>query len=326
MTRLQRTDLGASNWNGKNILYLGTSIPYQGLPINNSYPELAANAVGATVNNQALSSSMMRTSHKDGQVTGTPWTIFMRSLCMTIAEKNYIIANWTNVSGTPIGTAPTAFTAALTLPIYINLNNAGSTVPTDLSQPYGSGTYASDMRAASYENRVLPFLPGTQTNSIGQTVGNGYNNGVLVGVVADLIVIDHGYNDNQGGIVGTPADTTNDFTTVPATRNDARYFIGAFNFLLDVIYKANPKARVAITGHYENQLYPNIAIAQQTAASYWGVSFLKLWEKLGWSQQIVPGTSTKVKDIWLSDGIHPADSQSRQLIADNLYHFFNTTA
>lgn len=48
------------DWAGKNVLWLGTSIPHQGIHSGDSYPEQFCELVGCTVTNNAFSGSRMR--------------------------------------------------------------------------------------------------------------------------------------------------------------------------------------------------------------------------------------------------------------------------
>lgn len=52
-----RTKSSVLDWTDKKVLWLGTSIPHQGATDNTSYPYYACEGVGATVNNNAWSSS-----------------------------------------------------------------------------------------------------------------------------------------------------------------------------------------------------------------------------------------------------------------------------
>lgn len=170
---------------GKKILWLGTSIPAG----EDSYPQIVSTAIGAHINNQALSCSMIRVAHSDGTIDGIPWTVFNRSLMKTISESRWIIANYNNTTGRSIGTPPSNWTWLLHSTYILKSVSLASVLgvagdinpPKDMNAQYTDGrTYASDIIAASYEHRVLPFLQKVQINSIGQTVGAGYNNGILL--------------------------------------------------------------------------------------------------------------------------------------------------
>jgi hypothetical protein len=113
-----------------------------------------------------------------------------------------------------------------------------------------------------------------------------------------------------------------DFTSVPGTRDNYYYFLGALNKLVDIILKANPKQRIAFSGHYENLTQPNIATAQLTAAALWIFPIQKLWEKTGWSDQIVPGSGISIKNSWLTtDNLHPVEADSKALLANYCSQF-----
>ena len=80
-------------------------------------------------------------------------------------------------------------------------------------------------------------------------------------------------------------------------------------------------------GHYENQLYPDIAKNQLKIADYWSVPIMKLWSILGWSQKYVKTNGNWVNGYWdadardnpaymtelniaLADGLHPGSDLS----------------
>jgi hypothetical protein len=269
-----------TQWKGKTILWLGTSIPTYG------YPELAGAALGATIVNNALGSSMVRKAHTDGNYTGFAHPAVLRALSHTIAEKQAIIDNWATIR-TTLAASPAP--------------------PTDLTAiESGTDTYAQKALSASYENRLVPYLNGTYT-------------------APDLIVLDHGYNDfvYNGIGRGTPLDSQADFIQVPSTRNNRNYFIGAVNYIIDVIYSYKPKMKIVIGGHYESQAWPDVVTAQQAIANYWSIPYFNLATKLGWSQQTTGGV--KMINKWLTtDNLHPSETDSKTLIANNYIQFLKT--
>ncbi|MDR6564685.1 MULTISPECIES: tape measure protein [unclassified Arcicella] len=165
------------------------------------------------------------------------------------------------------------------------------------------------MLACSYEYRLLPYLDGTKP-------------------MPDFFIFDHGRNDGY----------SNDLSVIPAQRDDRRYFIGAMNYLIDLILKYNKFARIAFVGHYENDLLTPVSQAQEVLADYWGFPLLRMWEKTGFSQQIVQGSKSlwtqepwsnytngqnttldmNRQRIYLPDGIHPhaegADKNASKLL------------
>jgi hypothetical protein len=127
------------------------------------------------------------------------------------------------------------------------------------------------IRNASYEMRLKPYLDGTNP-------------------LPDLFVIDHGYND-RGGYFSL--ETASAFQSVPTNRVNRGYYIGAVNYLIDYILSYQPRARIAFFGHYENVKFPEIAQAQQAAASGWSYYIFPTWNRLGWNYvQKAPGSKT----------------------------------
>lgn len=137
-----------------------------------------------------------------------------------------------------------------------------------------------------------------------------------------MIVMDHGYNDNQCAILGMPADTNAQFIEVPEKRNSRYHFLGALNYLVDFILKSDSAIRIVLSGHYENIIYPNVAAAQETIATYLRAPLLKLWEKIDGPLPLNLEMSALVKNSWLEDGIHPS-AIGKQLIANYQIEFFN---
>lgn len=157
---------------------------------------------------------------------------------------------------------------------------SGSGKPTTLD----AATQAS-WRGASYESRIVPNLD------------------------ADIFVLDHGNNDAAiapGGYEA--AELVERFSADPASR-DRTTFHGAINYLIDVILAAKPKARIIFCGHYENARKAQISQAQMLIADLWDSPIIKLWERAGWSQQVITGTGADagktLTQLWMPDNLHP---------------------
>lgn len=133
-----------------------------------------------------------------------------------------------------------------------------------------------------------------------------YANRLSGNLDSDLFVIDHGINDylwiqERGGDVAsllTPAVDTRNINT----------FYGGVNTVIDYILSQNPRARILVIGFYENELRPQVSQIQLKSAQLWEYQIVKLWEKTGWSQQVLTGTDGAGKTItqyWMPDNLHP---------------------
>lgn len=234
------------DWTGKNILWMGTSIPagsdstlgVEG--IGTTYPVITANKLGANCINIAKGSSCVRINASAGDYSGFKYAHFIRALSRTTAEADMVLANWDSIKA--------------------NVEEAVSVI---------SDSDLATMKAHSFETLLLPYLDGTNT-------------------MPDLFVIDHGHNDirplgvdgKQDSLVeptlenienGTLAEDTymtandyanlkiafnNDLSKIPdlasfAASVNRNCFIGAMNFLITLIYRHNPKARIVIISDYD---------------------------------------------------------------------------
>ena len=174
-----------------------------------------------------------------------------------------------------------------------------STIRTDLGNSPPTTLDTAFVRGCSFERRLLPYLNGSLP-------------------MPDVFVFEHGRNDNFS------SDSDSQYTTVPANRKDRRTYIGAMNYLFDLIVQYNPYAKILIIGHYENDLLTRVSLGQTTLADYWNIPLLRTWEKSGFSQQIAIGSqplwsqspwnlytsgqNTSIdmvrQRVWLPDGIH----------------------
>ena len=190
--------------------------------------------------------------------------------------------------------------------------------------PYGwtGSLYTRVTRALSHSNAIKQeFIdnydskwkslvnggPATLSDSDKAAIlSNSYENRLAGNLDADLFVIDHGINDylwleERGGDLSS-------LLTPPVETRDINTFYGGMNVVIDYILSQNPRARILLIGFYENNLRPQIAQIQEKSAQLWEYQIVKLWEKTGWSQQVLTGTDGAGKTItqyWMPDNLHP---------------------
>lgn len=234
----------APYWTGKTFLWMGTSIPAGSDPdagegTGSTYPALVAGYLGATTVNKSKGSSCVRVNASTGEYTGMMFSHFLRAMSRTVDEADAIAANWTTIQP-KISSAPDELTE----------------------------THVNTMKAHSFENLLLPYLDGTNA-------------------MPDLFVFDHGHNDvrpkgidgendlwinpsvqmiAEGILAPDTYMTANSYAKLKLALNDdlsgigdlesfaaslnRNCFRGAMNFLITVILRYNPYARIAIVGDY----------------------------------------------------------------------------
>lgn len=288
-------DAEKSYWNGKKIVWFGTSIP-AGV-INDgqqegegSYPSRIGAMLGATVYNESIGGSAVRAGDEHAITADDPMGYggmsapgLMLSLSLSSTEKQDIFDNW-NAKWKDI--------------ITYNQNLIVVDNP----------TYTNMYKNASWDILLAKYLTG---GSIGQ---------------CDLYVFDHGYNDSVYSYGFA------DLADVPSTPKDRTYFLGAMAFLIDKILSDNPQAQICFIGHWSNDKGTGnnstslVADAQEKLADIWKYPLCKTWEKIGWSANTITsgGTTKPVYQFWCLDGVHPASDTSGKALqhyADTLYPF-----
>jgi hypothetical protein len=290
---------GANFWEGKKIVWFGTSIPEGKAKINGapqSYPSLIGQMLGATVFNESVGSSCVRAgSHADCSATdpmgysGMIWNVLLKSLSLSSAEKQAIFDDWATWRTLLKGIPP-------------------ETISADDQTMY---------RNCSWDVKLAKYLPG---GSVGPV---------------DLYVFDHGHNDS----IDYNYYDSIEMGLIPANANDRTYFIGAMNFLIDKILSGNPKARILFIGHYENDRKAGISQSQEILDDIWGFPLIKTWEFIGWSQKPITadirnlpliktreliswsqrpitsaGTTKTVTQWWMPDDLHPHSDRTGDAI------------
>lgn len=260
-------------WEGKHIVWLGTSIP-AGYGEKGDYPSYVAEKLGATIHNEAISGSMIRASAYNGTWVNLTWD-FSIALSQTQKEKQLIIDHFSSgldkkgntVAGGKFGWKDLSIRAPEEL--------------TDEAKIH--------ILESSYEHRIIhKYLDSNHPDFI---------------AYADVIVIDHAYNDMNGCF-----DNSDErIISVPENPLDRGYYIGAVNYLIDEIKKYRPDQRIVLIGHFESEKYPLVHKAQKNLFKYWENVYpsLPLWEKLDWTQEIDPATGKTKLQSNVPDGVHP---------------------
>lgn len=232
-----------SIWAGRNMLWLGTSIPAgrdpeAGEGTGSTYPALVRTLLGATGTNEARGSSCVRINSSTGQYTGMKFAHFLRALTRTQAECEDIITNWANYKG---------------------YYSAHETLTTD---------EIAALRSHSFEQILLPYLNGTEDMPDLFVVDHGHNDTNPRGVdgLSDLW-IEPTLEMIQSGILAEDTYmTANNYAHLKTALNNdlsgitdkaafaaslnRNCFKGAMNFLITLILTYNPYARVVIVGDY----------------------------------------------------------------------------
>ncbi|MTH78742.1 hypothetical protein [Paracoccus aestuariivivens] len=192
---------------------------------------------------------------------------------------------------------------------------ASSSPPVNLSAAQQADTLNS-----SWEVRIAPHL------------GQG----------RDLWVFDHGVND---------AGTADDLLEGEDDTRDRGTFLGASNYLIDLILNDNPRARIFFIGHYTDDDFVRASMVpgQKRVADLWGRPICPLYETLGWSRvrsvttegywQMTGNTgiwmpsggsiqTLEMNEVWMPDGLHPdrdASGTAVNRIVDALVAWLNVT-
>ena len=296
------TYVTATYWKDKKIAWFGTSIPAGSYDEDSShrYPNIVGAQLGATVYNESVgSSSISRTIPSEITADTNPYGFDTH-------DFEYAARCLTN-------------TLAMQNWLIANYNSGFFTgnVPSTMDT-----ATQNRILSYSYENKVDRYLPGG-------TIGN-----------VDLYVFDHGYNEYYHNRDVEALETQYGI--------DTKYcFDGGMNFLIRRILTANPDAKIVIISHYTDNatdsihnttaFVEHVRDAQKAVCNRWSIKFVNIFEKLGWSGQMITttgywdsdthewvnsgGTSQniQIKDIHVRDTVHPytdASGKSNNRIAD----------
>ena len=137
----------------------------------------------------------------------------------------------------------------------------------------------------------------TQAKAIACSYENKLVQKYITANPVDLYVFDHGYNDWKVG----------DLDANPEDPYDRSTFQGAMNTFIKAILEANPRARIVVISHYEDQERAGLIEMQEAEAEYWNLPFCELYKKLGWAKDRTVTTTGYWSNgtgngIWIESG------------------------
>ena len=332
----QEENVDTNYWYQKNIWWCGTSIPAgsdatipgAGETIAGNYPTEVGNDLGCMVINKSVGGSMCRANVRTGDYVGANFANITSALTMTKAEIESFITNYSTIKDVLTGNVPSSLSTS------------------DIAR----------LRAASFEDRLIPYLDGTYD-------------------MPDLFVFDHGHNDYKYSLSGGGSDIgleptvaniggelaedtymiANDnaklesffgsLANIPSSRKakfiaslNRNCYIGAVNFLVTLILRYNPHARIVFISNYEYEngdrpSYAPLIPAQKSIADSWAFPLCEVYKSLGYSNHIIPGskdwfnatypaqtpatTDVTVYEAYLADSVHPHSDITGD--ANNIY-------
>jgi hypothetical protein len=301
----------ASNyWSEKTLWWCGTSIPAgtSGLlgDTQGAYPAQVALNLNATVVNKAVGGSMCRVNVRTGDYIGANFKNITSCLSMTKAEIESFITNYATIKSVLTGSAPETLNAE----------------------------YLARLRAASFEDRLLPYLNGTLPMPDLFIIDHGHNDykytlaaggtdigllptvgNILSGELAEDTYMTANNNANLESFFGSLANIEASKKAIFIASVNRNCFIGAVNFICTLILKYSPRKRITLVSNYENfSDYAPLIPVQKSIAEDWHFPICEVWKYLGFSDHIIPGTQDywggagndlTALEIYCRDTVHP---------------------
>ena len=129
----------------------------------------------------------------------------------------------------------------------------------------------------------------------------------------DIFMFEHGHNDYSDYISGGGMNDVNGGMST---------FVGAMSAYIEMIFSANPQAKIVIVSHYANDSVKTQAIfnAQKTVSDINKLPFFDVADVIGWSQMHVTTTGYWDNGYWIeSGGESRSITRKAQCIADGLH-------
>lgn len=304
-TKEETNNLINNHWSGKTIWWCGTSIPEGG------YPQLIAPMLDCTIINEAKGSSGCRRSTLSGDYNGMHWQNMAYSLSQTSEEKEYIINNWSTIRQTLIGDPPETL----------------------------STSQQAMIRGCTFEERLLPYINQSDLfvydhghNDWKYNKPSSFGGGTDIGVMPTVENIESGLlaedtymtDNNNAKLI----EFFGDLSKIPNLNDwiasiNRNCFIGATNFIMMLILKNKPHARIMmVTNNRLNK--QGLVDAQLLNSESWYIPICKIYEYLMYSDHVIPGTNNywgdnrendlSVFDLYNKDGVHPHSDTSGNAI------------
>lgn len=228
------------DWSGKTILWMGTSIPegsdtHLSVPGRTSYPVLTCRILEATAVNISRGSSCIRANASNGKYSCMNYGNFKRSLTRALDEITEIVEDWDNIK--------------------VQMEDAPASIP------------SSDieiMQSHSFENLLLPYLNGTNAMPDLFVIDHGNNDSRMYDTLLEpsLFNIENGYlaedtymtDNNYANLKLAFDNDLSGISNLPAfaASVNRNCFRGAMNFIITLILRYNPHARICIVSNYDD--------------------------------------------------------------------------
>lgn len=316
-----RTKSPILSWTGKNLLWLGTSIPHQGVGVD-GYPEMFARALNATVDNKAWAGS-----HAYYDVDGDPDSIItVKGLSMT---QDDVVA----------GLALYGPTSAYDDDFDVVTKASEMTADFRILAPFNAGTIDVVMLDHNHNDRRQPLGTYDPEGDTISSVTKGATTQITLDdntmfAVGDAVALEIVGIDKLNNWAGRVQAVAGDVITVnlnsaayagafvsgTARKIDRATFYGAFDFLIRYIkwaaVQANQDVPTIILSGAPSQFTNNTpdnaiyssARALYNLATWWSLAFFDIGYlyDVKWDQQLV----------YFEDGVHPLSTEQRQSLAN----------
>jgi hypothetical protein len=311
--KLESESNSIESWQGKKIVWYGTSIPAQGASNNTSYPHICGKLLGANVINESQGASMVRIGKNIAEpnnplgdvygIRGCSYTNVLYALSYTQKEKYDIMQNWTTEQRKANLKLQGYDDAELVDVVGYGELLGGDFVgdKTDDEQQTTPTAKPQDIMLNTYKNFRKSCLAMCWDNS-----DDIEDFGLIEGKIQkyltwdnmpDLFVFDHIHNDSYN------ESDLSKFADIPEDIYNRNTAVGAMNYVLKKIFDFNPRANVMICGTYNNttnQWYM-VTKAQEVVADIWGIPLYKLWNFTAMQREQY--VSVETNGYWDSNGV-----------------------